>query len=66
MVNGFKGFAESHKGVQSIYIGTVDKKITIYPEQKMPENYDPTSRPWYKEALAKNGTIWTDALYRCK
>lgn len=59
MVNGFKAFAESHNGVQSIYIGTVDKKFTIYPAQKMPENYDPTSRVWYKEALAKNATIWT-------
>lgn len=59
MLNTFKAFAESHKGVQSIYIGTTDKKFTIYPAQKMPENYDPTSRVWYKEALAKNSTIWT-------
>lgn len=59
MLNTFKAFAESHKGVQSIYIGTTDKKFTIYPAQKMPENYDPTSRVWYKEALANNSTIWT-------
>jgi methyl-accepting chemotaxis protein len=59
MLNSFKAFAESHKGVQGIYIGTADKKFTIYPVQKMPENYDPTSRVWYKEALAKNATIWT-------
>ncbi|KZL89560.1 methyl-accepting chemotaxis protein [Clostridium magnum] len=59
MLNTFKAFAESHKGVQSIYIGTTDKKFTIYPAQKMSENYDPTSRVWYKEALAKNSTIWT-------
>ena len=60
MTNGFKGFLDSHKGVQSIYIGTVDKKMFICPDQKMPENYDPTSRPWYKEALAKNATVWTE------
>lgn len=60
MLNNFKAFTESHKGVQSIYIGNTDKKFTIYPAQKMPENYDPTSRVWYKEALSKNATIWTE------
>lgn len=59
MLNSFQTFAESHKGVQAIYIGTPDKKFTIYPVQKMPDNFDPTSRVWYKEALAKNTTIWT-------
>lgn len=60
MISSFKGFVESHNGVQSVYIGTTDKKFTIYPEQKMPDNYDPTSRPWYKAALSKNATVWTE------
>lgn len=39
------------------YIGTVDKKFIIYPQQAMPEGYDPTGRPWYKSAIGKEFAI---------
>ena len=61
MTASFKAYMEAHKDVQAIYIGTKDKKMLIYPEQKLPDGYDPTSRPWYKIAMEKNVVSWTEA-----
>lgn len=60
MINSFKGLLESHKGIKSVYVGTVDKKFITYPKVEMPADYDPTSKVWYKKAIEKNATVWTD------
>lgn len=60
MMENFKAFAESHKDVQAIYLGTPDKKFYRYPEKKMADDYDPTSRTWYKQALEKKTIVWTE------
>ena len=61
MTAGFKAFIESHKDVQAVYIGTEDKKMLIYPQQDLPADFDPTSRPWYKLAVEKKEVVWTEA-----
>ena len=61
MMESFKAFMESHKDVQAIYIGTGDKKMLIYPQQDLPKDFDPTSRPWYQIATEKNVVSWTEA-----
>ena len=44
----------------NVYFATPSKKMILYPIQKL-ENYDPTERPWYKEAVNANGKItWTE------
>lgn len=60
MLNSFKGFIESHEGVETIYIGTQDKKVNMYPEKELPSDYDPTSRDWYKKAFEQKKVVWTD------
>ncbi len=45
---------------KSVYLGTVDKNMFLEPYEELPNTYDPTSRPWYKEALATNDYIITD------
>lgn len=60
MMESFKAFAESHKDVQAVYLGTKDKKMLIYPKQGLPKGFDPTSRPWYKIATQKNVVSWTE------
>ncbi len=59
MMSSFKGFKESHEDVESIYLGTRNKDIYVYPNTTFPEGYDPTQRPWYKEAIKKNSIVWT-------
>lgn len=56
-------FVNSHKDVLGVYMGTADKKMIIYPEQKMPDGYDPTARGWYKEALENKGKVIRTAPY---
>lgn len=37
-----------------VYVGYADKKIIFSrPQPDLPKDYDPTARPWYKEAMAK-------------
>ncbi|AIS51640.1 methyl-accepting chemotaxis protein McpB [Thermoanaerobacter kivui] len=44
----------------NVYFATPDKKMILYPPQQL-ENYDPTERPWYKDAEKAGGKIvWTD------
>jgi Methyl-accepting chemotaxis protein len=50
-----KGIKESDQDIMDAYYGTVSGKFGIYPETKMPDGYDATTRPWYKQAIAGNG-----------
>ncbi len=55
----FSNFLEAHSDVMNVYIGLEDKRIILYPEQELPEGYDPTDRLWYKEALGRNKPVWS-------
>ena len=37
-----------------------DKRFVQVPAQKLPEGYDPTSRPWYKAAVANGKALVTE------
>ncbi len=51
---------KSMPDAMNVYFATPDKKMILYPPQKL-ENYDPTERPWYKDAEKAGGNIvWTD------
>lgn len=53
--------AKSNKDILRAYFGQPNKSFSIYPEADMGDNYDPTSRPWYKSALEKAGEVaYTD------
>ncbi|MFZ5957695.1 methyl-accepting chemotaxis protein [Pseudomonas knackmussii] len=42
------------------YLGQADGSFTMRPNDKMPEGYDPRTRPWYKDALNAGGTTLTE------
>ena len=48
---------EVNPDIFSTYFGTTDGKFNIYPDNKMPDGFDPTVRPWYKQALEHKGQI---------
>lgn len=60
MMNSFRGYIKSHAEVKNIYFGTKNKDMHIYPYTTLPSGFDPTSRPWYKDAVAKKGLVWTE------
>ncbi|ADK14414.1 MULTISPECIES: methyl-accepting chemotaxis protein [Clostridium] len=59
-----KGIKESDNDIFDVYYGTASKKFTIYPISTMPEGYDPTTRPWYKQALANKGKVVITPPYK--
>ncbi len=56
----FKNHLKGHTDIMNAYIGLDDKKMLLYPEQELPADYDPTSRPWYQNALKSNKLVWSD------
>jgi methyl-accepting chemotaxis protein len=48
---------KSRGDIMQAYFGQPDKSFTIYPESKMEDGFDPTVRPWYKNAMNKKGKV---------
>ncbi|WP_160669635.1 methyl-accepting chemotaxis protein [Clostridium sp. C8-1-8] len=59
-----KTFQEKNTDIGSIYIGRANKKMLIYPAAQLPSGYDPTSRPWYTDAMNNKGKITFSAPYK--
>ncbi|WP_448374413.1 methyl-accepting chemotaxis protein [Fervidobacterium sp.] len=53
----FNSVIKSYPDVMYVYVGLKDKRMYLIPETELPEGYDPTSRPWYKDAVANAGKI---------
>ncbi|AYC34104.1 methyl-accepting chemotaxis protein [Pseudomonas cavernae] len=54
----------SHKALSQsfglTYIGGADGSFLVSPPTQMPADYDPRTRPWYKDALAAGQTVLTE------
>ncbi len=49
-----------YSDVTSIYLGSIDGEMALVPYDPLPADYDPRTRPWYKDADANAGKIiWT-------
>ncbi|OOM11337.1 methyl-accepting chemotaxis protein [Clostridium saccharobutylicum] len=46
---------EIDNDIFSAYFGTADGEFHIYPNNKMPDGFDPRERTWYKQALDNKG-----------
>lgn len=44
----------------TVYLGKVDGGFSVRPDSKMPDGYDPRTRPWYKDGMNAQGTILTE------
>jgi methyl-accepting chemotaxis protein len=53
-------YQKNHSEIQSIFLGTPKKEFFVFPKQQVPAGFDPTSRPWYQDAVNKNAVIWTE------
>lgn len=51
----------SRKDILQVYFGQPNKNFIIYPESKMADDFNPTERPWYVNAMDNKGSItYTD------
>jgi methyl-accepting chemotaxis protein len=42
------------------YLGSADGTFTMRPDEEMPDDYDPRTRPWYKDAMSAGGSTLTE------
>ncbi|MCC5909434.1 MAG: methyl-accepting chemotaxis protein [Clostridiaceae bacterium] len=61
MLKTFEAVGVSHEDILHVYIGTPQQDMFIYPVTELPEGFDPTTRPWYRDAMTTDGAIWTEA-----
>ena len=53
--------SENNPDVMHTYFGTKRKEMLIFPKIELPNDFDPTQRVWYQEAVKNQGkVIWTD------
>ncbi|WP_243129675.1 methyl-accepting chemotaxis protein [Clostridium sp. HBUAS56017] len=55
ITNILKATQSTNKDISSVYYGTSSGKYSMYPLEKMPDGYDATQRPWYKQAIENKG-----------
>lgn len=60
LLNVFEGYSKEFPDIQNVYVGYNNKKFIIYPETDLPDDYDPSSRPWYQAAESQKKLIWTE------
>ena len=44
----------------TVYLGKVDGGFSVRPDSKMPDGYDPRTRPWYKDGMNAAGATLTE------
>lgn len=49
--------------ISNIYYGLTDNKMYIYPKMELPEDYTPTSRPWYTKTMESPTTPYISEVY---
>lgn len=45
------------------YLGSADGSFTMRPDSEMPADYDPRTRPWYKDAMSAGGSTLTEPYF---
>ncbi len=65
LLNALGSITQSNKDIMQSYLADETKQMTVYPQSvKLPAGFDPTSRPWYRDAMAANGQIYVTAPYK--
>ncbi|MGB4659343.1 MAG: methyl-accepting chemotaxis protein, partial [Mobilitalea sp.] len=63
-INGLlENVKENNSDALSVYYGLMNKDLMIYPETKLPDDYDPTTRLWYQEAVENQDKVILTSPY---
>ncbi|MGE7883608.1 methyl-accepting chemotaxis protein [Bacillus sp. NPDC094077] len=57
-------YSNFNKDVERVYVAGNNKKFVAEPNIQMAADYDPTTRPWYKDAVSKQGGIVITEPYK--
>ncbi|THE12329.1 HAMP domain-containing protein [Bacillus timonensis] len=54
-IETFTQYSLLHPDIVTIFSGTKDGNMFLYPQANLPEDFDPREREWYKQAIANPG-----------
>ncbi len=57
LMDALKGVMQNNKNILNVYMGTATKDFYCYPKVTLPEGFDPTTRPWYMDAIENKGKL---------
>ncbi len=57
LMDALKGVMDSNQNIQNVYMGTATRDFYCYPNVELPADFDPSSRPWYKDAIENRGKL---------
>jgi methyl-accepting chemotaxis protein len=60
MLSLLSSYTEAYPNTKNVYIAYKNKDFHISPEVDLPDDYDPTTRPWYTKAIDEDKVVWTD------
>lgn len=62
LMKEFVETADANASISNVYMGVESSgEMILYPEDELPDDYDPRARPWYEMAKEKKGeVIWTE------
>ena len=64
ILSSIKAVAISNNSILNLYMATSDKAMYLYPETKLPADYDPTTREWYQGAMQASGNYMITKPYK--
>lgn len=59
----FLKYAETHPQAAYVYMGTENGGYIQWPEEQLPDNYDPKVRPYYLNGISGNGKVMISKPY---
>lgn len=59
LYNALQNFKDAHPDIQTVYLAAKTKQMFLYPKVDLPSDFDPTTRPWYQDAIKEGKLIWT-------
>ncbi|MFA4647633.1 methyl-accepting chemotaxis protein [Pyrococcus kukulkanii] len=60
LLKKFEVIQKAEPRVYYVYFGDINGNMYMYPEEELPEGYDPRVRPWYKQASEEGHAVFTD------
>ncbi|MFA4662581.1 methyl-accepting chemotaxis protein [Pyrococcus kukulkanii] len=60
LLKRFELIQKAEPRVYYVYFGDINGNMYMYPEEELPEGYDPRVRPWYKQAVEVGHAVFTD------
>ncbi|MFS0821608.1 methyl-accepting chemotaxis protein [Bacillus sp. 1P02SD] len=54
-IETFTQYSLLHPDIVTVFSGTKDGNMFLYPQANLPEDFDPREREWYKQAIANPG-----------